>query len=137
MGRLSGDAQAVARGGAVIGRCFVPEVLAGVLDRGRVEEIEAALDELVTAWVLYPFEFVDRGYFDFRHQLLRDAVYGSIRQADLRRLHARAGEFGAELVGATEIHASSHFERAGLRAQAYRAAWRGWAAGSVEPPRSL
>ena len=32
-----------------------------------------------------------------------------------RRFHARAGEFGAELEGASEIHASLHYERAGLR----------------------
>jgi DNA-binding CsgD family transcriptional regulator len=124
VGRLSGEAQAVARGGAVIGRCFEPSVLAGVLDR-RVEEIELALEELVEGSVLYPFEFVDRGYYDFRHQLLRDAVYRTIGGAELRRLHARAGEFGAQLVGASEIHASLHFERAGLRPQAFRAALAG------------
>ena len=122
--RLSDDARAVARAGAVIGRCFVPEVLAGVLDR-PVQELDAPLEELVAASVLYPFQFVDRGFYDFRHQLLRDAVYGSVRSVELRRLHARAGEFGTELVGASEIHASVHFERAGLRPQAYRAARAG------------
>ena len=124
VGRLSDDAQTVARGGAVIGRCFEPVVLAGVLDR-RAEEIEAALEELVAGSVLYPFEFVDRGYYDFRHQLVRDAVYSTISGRELRRLHARAGEFGAQLLGASEIHASLHFERAGLRPQAFRAALAG------------
>ena len=33
LARRSPDARAVARAGAVIGRCFVPEVLAGVMDR--------------------------------------------------------------------------------------------------------
>ncbi len=122
--RLSDEARAVARAGAVIGRSFVPDVLAGVMDRSPAE-LDAPLEELVSSGVLYPFEYLDHGYYDFRHQLLRDAVYGSIGQADLRRLHARAGEFGAELVGSTEIHASAHFERAGLRAQAYRAALAG------------
>ena len=37
-------------------------------------------------------------------------------------LHARAAEFGSKLAGATDIHASVHYERAGLRAQAYAAA---------------
>ena len=63
---------------------------------------------------LFSFGTVDKGYYDFRHQLLRDALYRSVPAAELRRLHARAGEFGTQLVGATEIHASVHFERAGL-----------------------
>ena len=42
-----------------------------------------------------------------------------------RRFHARAGEFGARLEGASEIHASVHYERAGLRREAFDAALRG------------
>ena len=128
--RLSGDAQMVARAGAVMGRCFVPEVLAGILDR-QLAELDAPLEELVKASILYPFEHLDRGFYDFRHQLLRDAIYHSVPPAELRKLHARAAEFGAQLVGASEIHASVHFERAGLRAQAYRAALAGARAASA------
>jgi DNA-binding CsgD family transcriptional regulator len=87
-------------------------------------ELDGPLEELVQNAFLYPFEYVDRGYFDFRHQLLRDALYESVPAVQLRRLHARAGEFGAELVGASEIHASMHFERAGMREEAFRAALR-------------
>ncbi len=122
--RLSPDARAVAHAGAVIGRCFVPEVVAGVLDR-PLSDLDAPLQELVASSFLYPFDFLDRGYFDFRHQLLRDALYDSVPVAELRRLHARAGEFGAGLAGASEVHASVHFERAGLKAQAFRAALAG------------
>ena len=132
--RLSDDARAVARAGAVIGRCFVPEVLAGVVDR-PVADLDDALAELVASSFLYPFDYVDHGYYDFRHQLLRDALYGTVPATDLRRFHARAGEFGAELVGASEIHASVHFERAGLRAQAYRAALAGARAASAMSSR--
>lgn len=128
--RLSDDARVVARAGAVIGRCFVPDVLAGILDR-PVAELDAPLEELVGASVLYPFEFLDRGFYDFRHQLLRDALYATVPATELRRLHARAGEFGALMEGASEIHASVHFERAGLRAQAYRAALAGAREASV------
>ncbi len=122
--RLSSDARAVARAGAVIGRCFVPEVLAGVMDR-QIADLDGPLEELVEQAFLFPFSSHDRGYFDFRHQLLRDALYGTVPAGELRRLHARAAEFGAQLVGTTEIHASVHFERAGLRAQAYRTALGG------------
>ena len=134
-GRLSKDAQAVARAGAVIGRCFVPEVVAGLLDR-PIAELDAPLEELVQQSFLYPFSNLDRGYYDFRHQLLRDALYGTVQAGELRRLHARAAEFGGSLDGASEIHASVHFERAGLRPQAYRAALTGArAAGNVSSRR--
>ncbi|HKF85412.1 MAG TPA: AAA family ATPase [Candidatus Limnocylindrales bacterium] len=133
-GRLSPDARAVARAGAVIGRCFVPEVVAGLLDR-PVNELDGPLGELVEESFLYPFNFLDRGYYDFRHQLLRDALYGTVQAAELRRLHARAGEFGGLIDGSSEIHASVHFERAGLRAQAYRAAVAGAQAASAVSSR--
>jgi DNA-binding CsgD family transcriptional regulator len=123
-GRLSDAARAVARAGAVMGRCFAPDVLAGIMDR-LVADLDDPLQELVDNAILLPFEMPDKGYYDFRHQLLRDALYDTVPASELRRLHARAGEFGAELIGASEIHASLHFERAGLRTQAFRAALAG------------
>jgi DNA-binding CsgD family transcriptional regulator len=119
--RLSADARAVARAGAVLGRCFAPDVVAGILDRSP-SDLDEPLDELVRAGILFPFEFVDEGYYDFRHQLLRDAIYDDVPARDLRRFHARAAEFGGTLIGPSEIHTSLHFERAGLRDQAFRAA---------------
>jgi DNA-binding CsgD family transcriptional regulator len=122
--RRSSDAQAVARAGAVIGRCFDPDVLARVMDR-PVEELESPLQELVDHGFLFEFGMVDTGYFDFRHQLLRDALYRATPDRERRRYHARAGEFGAKLIGATEVHASLHYERAGLRDLAFEAAKAG------------
>ncbi len=118
----SAAAQAVARAGAVIGRCFVPEVLAGIMDLPP-ESLDAPLQELIDHGVLWPPG--DRGLFDFRHQLLRDAVYRRVPSAERRRFHARAGEFGAELEGQSEIHASLHYERAGLRRRAFETALSG------------
>lgn len=118
-GRLSTDARAVARAGAVLGRCFVPETLAGIMDR-PLADLDEPLEELVKAGILFPFEQVDEGYYDFRHQLLRDALYDDVPARDLRKFHARAAEFGSSLVGGTD--ASLHFERAGMREQAFRAA---------------
>ena len=124
LSRLSPDAQAAARAGAVMGRSFLPDALAGVM--GVVPaELDAPLDELVAAGILTPFQAVDHGYFDFRHQLLRDAIYASVATADLRRFHARAAEFGAQLAGATDVHKSVHYERAGLRVQAFSTALAG------------
>ncbi len=128
--KLSEGARAVARAGAVIGRCFTPAVLAGVMDL-PVAALDEPLEELVNASILHPFHFLDTGFFDFRHQLLRDALYASVPPAELRRSHARAGEFGGTMEGATDVHASVHFERAGLRAQAYRSALAGAQAASA------
>ena len=122
IGRLSPEAQAVARSGAVIGRCFVPEVLAGIMD-APVDSLRDALRELTEHGVLDPPG--PRGLYDFRHQLLRDTLYRTLSEADLRRLHARAAEFGMELEGQSEVHASLHYERAGMRSQAFRSALAG------------
>ena len=122
--RLSEEAREIARGGAVLGRCFAPDVVAGIMNLPP-KDLDGPLDELVGAGILFPFESHDRGYFDFRHQLLRDALYRATPAAERRRLHARAAEFGQGFEGASEIHASVHFERAGLREDAFRAALAG------------
>lgn len=121
VGRLPDEARTVARAGAVIGRCFSPEVLAGILDR-PLHELEPALETLVDAAILHPFQYVDDGYYDFRHQLLRDAVYGSIPPSDLRRFHAQAAEFVMNLQASSIVHVSRHYERAGLRSRAFQTA---------------
>jgi DNA-binding CsgD family transcriptional regulator/tetratricopeptide (TPR) repeat protein len=118
--RLSADARTVARAGAVIGRCFTPDIIAGLVGR-PLAELEPSLDELVDATILYPFDYVDRGYYDFRHQLLRDAVYSSLPPSQLRLFHAQAAEFVMTLHGSSIVHASTHYERAGLRNLAFRA----------------
>ncbi len=118
----SPEAQEVARAGAVIGRCFVPDVLAGIMDIPP-EAVDAPLQELIDNGVLWPPG--DRGLYDFRHQLLRDAIYRSVPPSDRRRFHARAGEFGAELEGQSETHSSLHYERAGLRGRAFETALAG------------
>ena len=115
----SEGAQDVARAGAVIGRCFTVDVLAGVMARPE-EELDAPLQELKDQFLLTD-EF-DSGYYDFPHQLLREAIYRSVKIGDKRRYHGRAGTFGARLIGQSEIHASAHFERAGMRREAHQSA---------------
>jgi DNA-binding CsgD family transcriptional regulator len=121
LSRLSEEARLVARAGAVMGRCFSPDVIAGIVNR-PLDELEPTIEELVDAAILHPFDYVDKGYYDFRHQLLRDAIYATVPPSQLRRFHAQAAEFGMSLAGASIVHASRHYERAGLRAQAFRAA---------------
>ncbi len=119
-GRLSEDARLIGRAGAVIGRCFGPEAIAGVAGRSPAE-IEAALEELVQAAILHPFDYVDEGYYDFRHQLLRDAIYSDIPPTQRRRFHAQAAEFVMSLQGSSVVYAARHYDRAGLKPQAFRA----------------
>jgi DNA-binding CsgD family transcriptional regulator len=118
----SPEAQKVAQAGAIIGRSFMPEVLAGIMDV-RPEALDEPIQELIDHFVLEPPG--PRGLYDFRHQLLRDAIYRSVRVADRRRYHARAGEFGTQLEGHSEIHSSVHFERAGLKRRAFETALSG------------
>ena len=92
LGRLSANARDVVQAGAVIGRCFTPDVLAGVMDR-PLAELEPALQELEEAAIIHPFQYVDHGYYDFRHQLLRDTIYDAVPPSQLRRFHAQAAEF--------------------------------------------
>ncbi len=120
--QLSPEAREVARAGAVLGRCFIPEVLAGIMDR-PVADLDDPIAELMDRSYLY--DAGDVGWTDFRHQLLRDVLYRSVPPTELRRLHARAAEFGTILDGQSGIHSSVHFERAGLRTQAFRAALAG------------
>ncbi|HEV8401440.1 MAG TPA: BREX system ATP-binding domain-containing protein [Candidatus Limnocylindrales bacterium] len=119
IGRLSAEAQAVARAGAVVGRSFVPSVLAGMMNL-PVEALDQPIQELVDHDVLDPAH--GTGQYDFRHQLLRDALYRAVPAGERRRFHARAAEFGATLEGASDIHASVHYERAGMTGEAFRTA---------------
>ncbi|HEX5015062.1 MAG TPA: AAA family ATPase [Candidatus Limnocylindrales bacterium] len=121
---LSEDARMVARAAAVVGRCFSPDVLAGIIDR-PLEDVEPTIQELVDASILYPFDYIDEGYFDFRHQLLRDAIYHAVPASQKRKFHAQAAEFVMTLEASSIVHASRHFEQAGLKPQAYRAALTG------------
>ncbi len=122
LAQRSPEAQAAARAGAVIGRCFNADVLAGIMNLPP-EALDVPLQELVDHAVLEPPG--ERGMFDFRHQILRDVLYRSTPERERRRFHALAGEFGAWLEGSSEVHASLHYERAGLRDRAYASALEG------------
>ena len=120
VGRLSEDAREVVRAASVVGRCFTPDVLAGLTDR-PMNVLEPTIQELVDASILYPFDYIDQGYYDFRHQLLRDAIYASVPPSQLRKFHGQAAEFVMTLNASSIVHASRHYDRAGLRPQAFRA----------------
>jgi len=118
----SAAARTVAYAGAVIGRRFDAHALASVMDVPP-ETIDAPLQELVEAFLLVSES--TGGAFDFRHRLLRDAIYRSVPARDRRRWHARAAVLGAGPDGRSVIHASQHYEQAGMWAEAYASAMAG------------
>jgi DNA-binding CsgD family transcriptional regulator/tetratricopeptide (TPR) repeat protein len=118
----SPEARDLARAGAVIGRCFVAEVAAGVLGTD-LDRLSGPLEELTDHFFLVPAG--PSGLYDFRHNLIRDAIYGRIAEVDRRRMHARVAELGEGLPGAAEAFASAHFELAGRRDEAFTNALAG------------
>lgn len=122
LGQRSPEAQRLARAGSVIGRCFVVDVAAGVLG-SEPASLSAPLEELMDHFFLVPTG--RPGLYDFRHNLIRDAIYGRIADVDRRRMHARVAELGEGLEGAAEAFASAHFELAGRREEAFANALAG------------
>lgn len=122
LGRRSAEAQELARAGAVIGRCFVVDVAAGILGT-EPASLTGPLEELTDHFFLVPTGLP--GLYDFRHNLIRDAIYGRVADVDRRRMHGRVAELGEGLEGAAEAFASAHFELAGRREEAFENALAG------------
>jgi DNA-binding CsgD family transcriptional regulator/tetratricopeptide (TPR) repeat protein len=116
----SADAASVARAGAVIGRSFDLELLASVTGR-EPDELSAPLRELADHFILLPASVPGR--YGFRHGLICDAIYGQIPEPDRRRLHARTADAASDRPEfGTGAFLALHFERAGQRQDAFRAA---------------
>jgi predicted ATPase len=123
MARLDrlGPAKDVAQIGAAIGREFSHALLAAVVRRPE-PELEAALDHLIAAGLLFrQGEPPDANYL-FNHALVQDAAYGTLLREPRRALHARiaetlAGQF-AEIAERQPELLARHFTEAGLIPQA-------------------
>jgi DNA-binding CsgD family transcriptional regulator/tetratricopeptide (TPR) repeat protein len=120
--RRSARAQRLARTAAVIGHAFDVELvadLAGV----KSEAAEAGLDELVAHFFLAHTDAADQ--YDFRHALIRDAVYAQLPSRERRRLHGRVADLAVDRGGEAPAFLSIHYEQAGRRDDAYLAALAG------------
>ncbi|HUP55659.1 MAG TPA: AAA family ATPase, partial [Methylomirabilota bacterium] len=116
----SPEAASVAQAGAVIGRSFDLELLARVTGRDP-DELSAPLRELADHFILLPASVPGR--YGFRHGLICDAIYARIADPDRRRLHARTAEAATDRPEfGTGAFLALHFERAGQREEAFRAA---------------
>jgi class 3 adenylate cyclase len=93
MARLDrlGRAKEVAQTGAVIGREFSHSLLASVA-RHTEADLEAALDRLVQAGLLFRQGTPPHATYLFKHALVQDAAYGTLLREPRRALHARIAE---------------------------------------------
>lgn len=126
LSRLSSESRAVAEAAACIGRGFDLDLLGSILERDSAmgdsaigdSAMDAALSELTDQHII-----VSRGEsvsFDFRHALIRDAIYESVSPLRRRGLHGRIAD--AALESRSAAYLSDQFERAGRPADAYRLA---------------
>ena len=132
--RLGGPAKEVAQIGAAIGR-EQPHALLALVTRKPDAELEAALNRLVAAGLLFRQGLPPHATYLFKHALVRDVAYGSLLRDQRQRLHGRIAEVLVEHFTTTVevepevlgLHyreagmvdaASTYFERAGDRAAA-------------------
>ena len=136
MARLDrlGPAKEVAQIGAAIGREH-PHALLALVTRKPDAELEAPLDRLVAAGLLFRQGLPPHATYLFKHALVRDVAYGSLLRDQRQQLHGRIADVLAEHFATTveaepEViahhyreagmadAASTYFERAGDRAVA-------------------
>jgi predicted ATPase len=89
--RLGGPAKEVAQIGAAIGREFSHALVAAVVDRPEAA-LEAALDRIVVAGLLFRQGVPPQATYLFKHALVQDAAYGTLLREVRRALHARIAE---------------------------------------------
>ncbi|WP_092258706.1 adenylate/guanylate cyclase domain-containing protein [Bradyrhizobium sp. Rc3b] len=92
--RIGPIAKEVAQIGAAIGREFSYDLLAAVVQRCD-NELQAALDRLINAELMFGRGEPPDANFLFKHALIQDAAYGTLLRSQRRELHAR-------IVGALE-----------------------------------
>jgi DNA-binding CsgD family transcriptional regulator len=115
-GRLDERTRRVTAAAAVIGRSFDFDLLTAVTGASP-DEVAAALRELQDAYLVVPS--ADAASFDFRHALIRDALYADTALPLRRRLHERTAQ-AAVSRGYPDSFVSAHFEQAANPGLAYR-----------------
>ena len=81
----------IAQIGAALGREFSHGLLAAVADRPDAE-LQAALDQLVAAELVYRRGSPPDVTYTFKHALVQDAAYGTLLKSRRQHLHARIAE---------------------------------------------
>ena len=90
MSRLDrlGPAKNVAQVGAAIGRAF-PHMLLAALIRKPKQELDADLDRLIAAGLLFRHGTPPHANYLFKHALVQDVAYSTLLREQRRTLHAR------------------------------------------------
>ncbi|MCU1550384.1 MAG: Fimbriae protein [Glaciihabitans sp.] len=115
-GLLSAETRSVVAVAAVIGRSFDIDLLASITSSSPAS-IDAALRELMARHFIRARS--DGSNFDFRHTLIREAIYDDIPPNRKRELHGSVAR-AAIAAGFRDAYVSDHFERAHEYADAYR-----------------
>jgi predicted ATPase len=115
--RLGGSAKEVAQIGAAIGREFSHALLAAVVGKPDTE-LEAALNRIVGAGLLFRQGAPPHATYLFKHALVQDVAYGTLLREPRRLLHARIADtlesqFGEVADNQPEVLAR-HYTDAGL-----------------------
>ncbi len=112
--RLGADSRSVADAAAVIGCSFEFDLLVDIMERSA-DPVDSGLRELCDHHLLVR---LSETKFDFRHALLRDALYDSIPLPQRRRMHAAVAE-ASERAGIRPSYLSEQFELAQLPERAF------------------
>jgi predicted ATPase len=86
--RLGPAAKEIAQIGAVLGREFAYELIEPVAQRPE-KELQAALDQLSEAGLLFCRGTVPHASYLFKHALVQDAAYSTLLRGRRQELHAR------------------------------------------------
>src|SRR5216684_3102750 len=86
--RIGASAKEVAQIGAVLGREFSYELIEPVAERSAAE-LQAALERLTEAGLLFCRGAPPHSSYLFKHALVQDAAYGTLLRARRQELHAR------------------------------------------------
>ncbi|MET0425809.1 MAG: AAA family ATPase, partial [Actinoplanes sp.] len=112
--QLSPAARSLAEVASVLGRSFDLDLLTAITGDGPAP-VDDGIRELTERFFVRPHP--DRSGYDFRHALIRDALYADIAPHRRRDLHARAARAA---VGFPDAFVSDQYERAGLPDAAFR-----------------
>jgi DNA-binding CsgD family transcriptional regulator/tetratricopeptide (TPR) repeat protein len=114
--QLSRPARALADAASVLGRSFDLDLLTA-LTGDDPESVDDGLRELVERFFVQPHTY--RSVWDFRHALIRDALYADLTPHRRRDLHAHAAG-AAVAAGFADAFVSDQYERAQCPVPAHR-----------------
>jgi DNA-binding CsgD family transcriptional regulator/tetratricopeptide (TPR) repeat protein len=118
---LGPGARALAGAASVLGRVFDLDLLTAITGETPAA-IDDGLRELTDRFFIQPHP--GQSTYDFRHALIRDALYADLAPHRRRKLHARTAETAAA-AGLADAFVSGQYERAGAPATAHRYALPG------------